>query len=922
MACRCLNSVAQAWRFRRWFTAALWCLGLLGAGLAAARAAEVAEVESDFLDGDYATVIKLARAGVREVPSNADWSLLLVRALLATGRNSEADVAMREALGRDDQNIRLRWLARDVAFANGRSEDAAQRVTEIRNLVRARQWNYRTGADLVIFGRSALLMGADPKDVLEKLYGTAQKAEPKLRDVYLARGELALDKHDFALAARAFEEGLKVLPDDPDLLSGRAQAYASGDRKVAMAALKSALKRNPRHVPSLLQMADAHIDAESYKEAEAVLDRVVAVNPVQPKAWAYRAVIAHLRNDPAGEKVARERALSSWPRNPEVDYTIGAKLSQKYRFAEGAAYQRRARAFDPAYLPALAQLAQDLLRLGEEAEGWNLAQQVHDKDDYDVEAFNLVTLHDTMSHYAALTSDDFVVRMSTKEVAIYGPRVLSLLRRAKKVLVEKYGVQLATPTYVEIFAEQKDFAVRTFGLPDVPGFLGVCFGRVVTANSPASSNGSTNWESVLWHEFCHVVTLQLTKNKMPRWLSEGISVYEERQANPSWGMRLNPRYRQMIVDGEMAPVGKLSAAFLSPKTPQHLQFAYLESALVVEFIVDRFGQAALRGILADLRNGTEINAALAKNTVPLEKLEEDFEKFAQQRAAELAPKLDWEKPDPDLLVPDQAAELAAWEKKHPDNYYTLMLRARRAADAQNWSEARKAFERVVELYPTQKGTEGAYGPLVKTLRAQGDAAAERTALIQWAEFDDEATDAYLRLMELGAAEKDWALVAKNADRYLAVNPLVAPPYRFQAQAATELGDVSTAIVAWRTLLELDVPDAAEAHYRLAALLHKRGDNAEARRHVLLALEETPRYRAALKLLVDLKREMAEGASEPVAAPASATPAVASPAKSGAENPAAVPPAEARTTVPALPLPKPSPIAPPPITSPPKRPGAL
>ena len=33
----------------------------------------------------------------------------------------------------------------------------------------------------------------------------------------------------------------------------------------------------------------------------------------------------------------------------------------------------------------------------------------------------------------------------------------------------------------------RDFAVRTFGLPDVSGFLGVCFGRVVTANSPATS---------------------------------------------------------------------------------------------------------------------------------------------------------------------------------------------------------------------------------------------------------------------------------------------------------------------------------------------------------------------------------------------------------------------------------------------------
>ena len=40
--------------------------------------------------------------------------------------------------------------------------------------------------------------------------------------------------------------------------------------------------------------------------------------------------------------------------------------------------------------------------------------------------------------------------------------------------------------------------------------------------------------AVLWHEFTHVVTLTATKNKMPRWLSEGISVHEERQARASY----------------------------------------------------------------------------------------------------------------------------------------------------------------------------------------------------------------------------------------------------------------------------------------------------------------------------------------------------------------------------------------------------
>jgi tetratricopeptide (TPR) repeat protein len=365
---------------------------------------------------------------------------------------------------------------------------------------------------------------------------------------------------------------------------------------------------------------------------------------------------------------------------------------------------------------------------------------------------------------------------------------------------------------------------------------------------------------VLWHEFCHVVTLQLTHNKMPRWLSEGISVYEERNADPAWGMRLNTRYREMIEQGDLVPIGKLSGAFLAPKTPEHLQFAYLESSFVVEFLVDRFGIAALRGVLRDLRDGMEINAALAKNTAPLDQVEKDFDKYAHDLAANLAPGLDWKKPGAEMLAASAAQEFDTWAQLHPDNFWALRYRASRAADAQKWQEARVALERLLELYPQQKGPETAYRPLVAALKALGDTKAERAALTRWVAVDDEAPDAYLRLMELAAGDKDWPTVQRNVDRYLAVNPLVAPPYRYLAEASGATGDDSAAVVAWRTLLQLDAADPADAHYQLAAVLHKRGQNGEAKRHTLLALEDAPRYRDALRLLVQLQEAPDEGAA--------------------------------------------------------------
>lgn len=803
---------------------------------------------ADLRAGRYEDAVTAAATAVEVPLAVEEWHLLHVEALMNLGRYPQAEEVLTQALTRQPGSIRLRLLGRDVMLGNGHPERAAEMIDRIRVLVTTQPWGYRDPVNLVAFGRMALLMGADPKDILDRIYTAAERADPKLRDVYLAKGELALAKHDYQLAATAYQQGLEHFPEDADFHYGVARAFENGDRATMLSALESALRFNRRHVPSLLLLAEHQIAAEDYREAESLLSEAREVNPASPQAWAFYAAIALLRNQPEGERISREQALRFWPGNPEVDSIIGEQLSRKYRFAEGAAYQRRALELDPRYLPAKAQLASDLLRLGREDEGWLLVQEVHARDGYDVEAFNLVTLSETMEKYSTIETEDFIIRMSSHEAAVYGPRVLDLLTRAKDHLVARYGVELERPTIVEIFADQRDFAVRTFGVPDVPGYLGVCFGRVVTANSPAAAGQAVNWEAVLWHEFCHVVTLQMTRNRMPRWLSEGISVYEERLADPSWGEQMNPRYRTMILEDQMMPVSRLSAAFLAPRTPLHLQFAYYQSSLVVEFIVEQFGFDALKAILADLAGGAEINRAIAEHTTAMANIEREFPIFARAKAEDLGRGLDWTRPEPELFQPAASERLASWVKDHPDNYWALLWQARERAEKREWNEVIPVLERVIEFYPEHSGTESAYRLLGEAYRSLGNIGREREVLSALARVDASASETYLRLMELAAAENDWSDVEVNAERFLAVNPLVAPPYRHLGQASAAMGELDRAIGAYRTLLEFDPQDPAEVHFKLASWLHESGDRDAARMHVLQSLEEAPRYREALKLL--------------------------------------------------------------------------
>ena len=600
--------------------ACLLLLAFCGVLAWSARGADLGTARQQFISGQYSNCAEVCTQAIAEREYEEEWRSLLAKSQFALGRYVEADVTLSNALDRYSWSVPLRLLAHEILPYSGDTNRAGEALQQIEALIASRSdWRVRDAASLLAIGRAALLLGADARKVQDNILEPARKANPDNREVYLTLGELALDKHDFNLAAKQFNIGLKKFPDDPDLHFGLARAFQSGNRKEMLEHVAAVLEQNTNHVGAMLLLVDHLIAGEEYEAADKLLVRAFTVNPWSPEAWANRAVLRHLASDADGEKAAREKALRFWPANPQVDYLIGKNLSQKYRFAEGAAAQRRAIAFDASFVPAKAQLAVDLLRLGSESEGWRLAEEARKQDEYDVTMFNVLTLKDKLAKFTTLTNADFILRMSTNEAPVYGEEVLALLSRARSNVVAKYGATLSGPTVVEIFPEQKDFGVRTFGMPDNPGYLGVCFGAVITANSPASQTAhAANWQAVLWHEFTHVVTLQMTRNKMPRWLSEGISVFEELQADPTWGQRMTVRYREMILGDELTPISELSSAFLAPKTPMHLQFAYYESELAVEFIVNNFGFDALKKILRDLGQGIEINQAIATHTAPMD----------------------------------------------------------------------------------------------------------------------------------------------------------------------------------------------------------------------------------------------------------------------------------------------------------------
>jgi tetratricopeptide (TPR) repeat protein len=810
----------------------------------------IASAQALFNKGQYSECFDVARRVVVNNQDNAQWQILLISSLIETGRYEQAANEVSSAIMRYPASIALLDLAHKANQYAGHKSTAAEMLRRIYQSTSTITATRRDTTDGIIFGETLLEMGYDPRTVLEQVYNPILKADPNCKRAYIATAELALKKQDYELAATNFRNGLKRFADDADMHCGLARAFYYSDRKEMLKSIDAALAINQNHAPSLLLLAEHLIDCESYEDASKTLDRILKINPSHSQAWSLRSVIANLTNDTKSIAQTRSNALKSWTDNPDVDYIIGHKLSANYRFSEGAAYQRQALKFDPNFIPAKMQLAEDMLRLGQEEQGWKLAEEVYNKDKYNIQAYNLLGLRDQLKKFKSLQAGHFTVRMETRESAVYGQSVLELMQQAESVLCAKYGMKLQNPIVLEIFNNPQDFEVRTFGIPGDNNYMGVCFGNVITANSPKAETPS-NWKTMLWHEFAHVVTLGLTQNKMPRWLSEGLSVYEESQRDPSCGRRMDPTYRATILNKDgIVPISKLSSAFLTYQTLAQLQFIYYESSLVVEFLIKNYGIKSIKGILADLKNGMEINKALAENAAPMEKLESEFESFAKELASNLAPGVDWEEPNNLVSIASDPNSLADWITGHPNSLWALTTYAKILMSQGQWEPAEKILTKIIEIYPQNDGKNNPYILLAEVYRNLKQTQNETETLAKLADISSDALPIYNKLMEIYSAQKNWQGVIKNGEKAFAVYPMTEKLHQQLGLANEELGNNKQAIESYQRLVQLDPMDPVDVHYRLARLMTDNNPK-EAKKHILTALADAPRFRDGYSLLLKI-----------------------------------------------------------------------
>ena len=168
------------------------------------------------------------------------------------------------------------------------------------------------------------------------------------------------------------------------------------------------------------------------------------------------------------------------------------------------------------------------------------------------------------------------------------------------------------------------------------GALGVSFGPVVAMDAPsARQRGEFNFGSTLWHELAHTFTLGVTDHRIPRWFSEGLSVFEERRIRTGWGQGLSLSFLAALKQDKLLPVSRLTDGFVRPTYPEQIKHAYYQASLVCEMVVATRGWAAIRAMLDGYRAGGTTDAVFRKALgASPGQFDKEFDTWLRQRLAQ------------------------------------------------------------------------------------------------------------------------------------------------------------------------------------------------------------------------------------------------------------------------------------------------
>ncbi len=511
------------------------------------------------------------------------------------------------------------------------------------------------------------------------------------------------------------------------------------------------------------------------EQAIGPLNEAVRLDPNLPEARGLLAGAYYLRSDSlrADEQLGAIAAPQGGP-HPEALFEAAEILRDARQFTRAEKLYLQAGKSASWWGEPFAALAQLYLETGQETKAKAAYDESFKIDPYNMRASNQLRLLDYLKQFASVETPHFIIRYAAKadladpnSTAKTQDRILAELAGEwmEKVYPEVCGYFQAYPevkTQVELFPSHEEFGVRTTGLPWI-GTVGACTGNVIAMDVPRggakNTMGAFDWARVMRHEFTHTVTLYMTDNRIPHWLTEAAACVQE-QAPRDWEdcQLLAMNYRS----GKLFKYQDLNWGFIRPKRSIDRMLAYRQSEWIYQYIVEVYGQPTMLKFLHCFKDGlTESQALQATFGRTPDTFNQDFLEWAGKQiagwgiptdplpsAGDAKTALDAHPDDPKLMFQLASAEIGAGKvaddtvallrhalEKDPKYSAARELLGFVLHHQKKDAEARQMFEQVVQEDP--------HRPV--TLRTLGQMAMET-------ENFDEAEKWFLQLQQVRPLE--------------------------------------------------------------------------------------------------------------------------------------------------------------------------
>lgn len=747
--------------------------------------------------GRYEEAATTAERAARDRAHRIATETLRGEALARLGRLDEAERVLSAVAGEQEAhraNVLLGRLLQD----RGRGAEATTHFMRLIQAYNDETIGPRDAEGLAYVGMAA--RGLDSFQDANDAFRESNAADPQRVETQIEWARLFLEKYDAGHAEESLRQALERNPNaaEAHALIARVKIEQSFDFAGATAYSERALEIDPNLVMAHVTLAGMDLRDMDFAAANAHLDRALQVDANDLEALSVRAAVRFLADDARGFEQAKREVFRRNRTFSRMYSIIGEYAEWEHRYPEIVQMARDAVTLDPTDAFAHATLGLNLLRMGQEEEGLTALREAWRRDRFNVHVFNTLNLYDDVIGplYEDFQAGPLAFRMHREERPVLEHYVPPTLRRAWDDMRRRYGFTPEGPVRIELFNDTQHFSVRTTGLPNL-GVQGVCFGKVVTAISPAG--GPFNWGQITWHELAHVFHIQLSNNRVPRWFTEGLAEYETIVARPEWGREEDHRLYQAIANDRLPPLRLMNRAFTHARSAEDMMTAYYASSQLVKYIVERFGFDKVARMLREWGAGKQTAEVIQRGLgVSMDQLDRDFRQHTLQRLASYADDFAVDFGQYRELEPLRAEAEAA--PRDASKQAALAAGLLVSGEAE---EAEAAARRAIGIEAAQPV---ARYVLARIAMAQRDSAAAEEHLRAILSAGRDGYDLRLLLAHAGLARQDMAAARRDLEAAARIDPKRPEAWQGLGAIAERTNDADLRLLTLERLAGIDQHD--------------------------------------------------------------------------------------------------------------------